>query len=73
MTYAQGHEAFQATRGASSSETAVEITGFFDQSGEFSQEETIAITFEELSRITGLSPDELRRNLDPGSVGGPRP
>ena len=67
VTYAEGHAAWEASRGASSSEAAVEITGFFDQSGEFSQEETIPITFAELSRITGIPIDELRRSIDPGS------
>ena len=70
VTYGEGHAAWEASRGASSSETAVEITGFFDQSGEFSQEETVPITFEELSRITGIPIDELRRSIDPGSFRG---
>ena len=70
VTYGEGHAAWEASRGTSSSETAVEITGFFDQSGEFSQEETVPITFEELSRITGIPIDELRRSIDPGSFRG---
>ena len=73
ITYAQGHEAYQASRGPASSETAIEITGFSSESGELFQEAEVPITFEELSRITGLSADDIRRALDPGSVRGTRP
>ena len=67
VTYADGHEAYRQIHlptNAAEEETAFSITAWGTESGQLVEEETdIAITFEELARLTGRTVSEIRREF----------
>ena len=67
VTYADGHEAYRQSHlpnNAAEEETAFSITAWGTESGQLVEEETdIAITFEELARLTGRTVAEIRREF----------
>ena len=67
VSYADGHEAYRQSHlpsNAAEEETAFSITAWGTEAGQLIQEETdVAITFEELARLTGRTVAEIRREF----------